>query len=609
MSKKWRALGIVLIYILVAGIYIMLSDQWLAGISGEPSAATALQTVKGWAYVLATAAAFYVLLERAFRAVRRSQRAEESLRESTQTLQALFEASPLAIVTLDRQACVTLWNPAAERIFGWRTDEALGQPPRFVPRESRAEFEALYAQVMAGESHVERELRRVRKDGTPVDVSLSTSPLRDAKGAIVSVMAVIADIGMRKRADEALRRSEEEHRLLFDNMLDGFAVHRIVTDQDGKPVDYVFLDANQAFERLTGLRRTAIVGRKVTEVLPGIESDPADWIGKYGRVALAGERLNAELYSQPLGRWYSVSAYCPQPGYFATVFQDTTERRQAEEQRQALEAQLRQAQKMEGMGLLAGSVAHDFNNLLTVILGNTELAMAQLTEQAGPRAELARARGAAMRGATLARQLLAFARRRASQSQRLDLNDVVSEFARLVGGLLGEGIALELKLAPDLPSIAADAGGLEQVLMNLALNARDAMPQGGVLRVATGVADVSAEQCLGHPGAHRGWHVCLTVADSGVGMDEQVLGHLFEPFFTTKEPGKGTGLGMMVVQSIVQQHNGFVEVESAVGKGATFRVFLPVEHAGAGGENALTPDLSPMNRVGEGRPAPGIRLP
>jgi len=256
-----------------------------------------------------------------------------------------------------------------------------------------------------------------------------------------------------------------------------------------------------------------------------------------------------------------------------------------------------------------------------VILGNTELAMEQVAAQAGPYVELTRAQGAAKRGAALARQLLEFSRRRALQVQRLNLNDVVNEFVRLVGGLLSEEVTLQLELAPDLPAVLVDAGGLEQVLMNLTLNARDAMPEGGMLRLATGVADVSAEQCLGHAGARPGRHVCLTVADSGEGMDERVLGHLFEPFFTTKEPGKGTGLGLMVVQSIAEQHKGFVEVESVMGQGAAFRIFLPLEGAGPeqadsmqvpegrmgrlGGEReSLTPTPSPMRGLGEGRPSP-----
>ncbi|MBC7261441.1 MAG: PAS domain S-box protein [Chloroflexi bacterium] len=259
-----------------------------------------------------------------------------------------------------------------------------------------------------------------------------------------------------------------------------------------------------------------------------------------------------------------------------TVFTDLTEYKKGEEERRKLEEQLRQAQKMEAVGQLAGGVAHEFNNLLTVIQGNAELALSELLPADPLYKRFSAIHKAAVRGARLTQQLLAYSRRQILQPRPLDVNAVVRDFAEMAGRLIGVDIELQLSLASELKPVLADPGALQQVLMNLAMNARDAMPEGGTLRLETASTTLDEAACQAHPEAKPGEYVRLTVADTGTGMDERTKNHLFEPFFTTKEVGKGTGLGLPMVYGIVKEHGGLIEVSSEVGQGTRFDIYLPV---------------------------------
>ncbi|MGZ6987360.1 MAG: CHASE domain-containing protein [Thermoanaerobaculia bacterium] len=251
-----------------------------------------------------------------------------------------------------------------------------------------------------------------------------------------------------------------------------------------------------------------------------------------------------------------------------------TDLRRAATQQRRLEEQLVQSQKMEGIGRLAGGVAHDFNNLLTAILGYAELMEPQLEDE-GLRSELREIRLAGERAAALTRQLLAFSRRQVMQPRTLDLNTIVSDVEKMLARLIGEDVTLVTRLDPALGSVEADPGQLEQVLMNLSVNARDAMPEGGTLTFETANAVLDADFAAVHPGALPGAYVVLTVTDSGTGMTDEVRGHAFEPFFTTKEKGKGTGLGLATAYGIVKQSGGYITVDSEAGHGSTFRIYLP----------------------------------
>ena len=361
------------------------------------------------------------------------------------------------------------------------------------------------------------------------------------------------------------QRAEQDYRTLFREMLDGFALHEILCDQEGRPVDYRFLAVNPAFERMTGMKAADIQGKTALQVFPGLEPS---WIETYGSVALTGEPVFFEEYAAALNKHFQVTAFRPAPHQFACIFADITERKQAE-------ARLAQAQKMESIGRLAGGIAHDFNNLLTVINGYSQLLLGKLKAGDPLRATLAEIHKAGERAAALTRQLLAFSRKQVLAPRVLDLNRLVEEMSPMLERLAGEDAELSVALHAESGEVYADPHQLEQVLMNLAANARDAMPGGGKLRIETAQVERDGVYAASHPDARAERYVMLAVSDTGVGMDEATRQQIFEPFFTTKEVGKGTGLGLSMIQGIVAQSGGYIEVYSQPGHGTTFKVYLP----------------------------------
>ncbi len=389
-------------------------------------------------------------------------------------------------------------------------------------------------------------------------------------------------VAARERALAATRASEERYQQLFTEMISGFALHRIICDEQGKPRDYEFLSVNPSFERLTGLTASQVVGKTVREVLPDIEPY---WIETYGRVALTGEPVRFEHYSAAVGKHFEVIAYRPHERQFAAIFNDVTERKNAEEQAQKLEAQLRQSQKMEAIGQLAGGIAHDLNNILTAILGNAELAQQALSN--GLAAEdpvlqgLAEIDLAGQRAAGLVRRLLAFSRRQVIQPQVLNPNRVLDELGKMLQQLLTENIKLDVILESGVKPVLVDPNMFEQVVLNLVVNARDAMPSGGHLTIETATVVLDESYIAAHADANPGQHVLLAVSDTGSGMDSATLERIFEPFFSTKAADKGTGLGLSTVHGIVKQAGGHVNAYSEPGRGSCFKVYLPVAEAGA----------------------------
>jgi PAS domain S-box-containing protein len=365
-------------------------------------------------------------------------RADETLRETSESLHALIEASPLAIIELDTEQKVKMWNLAATQIFGWTEREVLGRPYPLVPDDRRVEYQSLSDRYARGQPVAGFETQRQRKDGTLVDVVLSVAPLVGADGRVAGTMGIIADITQRKRLEELLLQS----------------------------------------------------------------------------------------------------------------------------------------QKMEAVGRLAGGIAHDFNNLLTVIIGRSELALAHLPSDDARRQDLELIQTTAHRAAALTGQLLVFSRRQMLQPMVIDLHMVISNIMPRLRRLIGEVIDIHT-VAGATGRVKVDPGQIEQVLMNLAVNARDAMPKGGRLVIATAnvVLDEDAVGRIG--GVLPGPYLILSVADTGIGMDDETRLRVFEPFFTTKPQGQGTGLGLSMVYGIVQQHGGTIMVESAPGQGAAFKIYFP----------------------------------
>ncbi|HKQ62237.1 MAG TPA: PAS domain S-box protein [Candidatus Polarisedimenticolaceae bacterium] len=364
------------------------------------------------------------------------KRSEAELRQANQRLQLLVQASPLAIIALDRSGLVLQWNPAATQMFGFEETEVLGRRPPFIAAEQQAAFQQLLEGELRGERHAGVELARLHKNGKPVEVALWSAPLQGAAGKIVGTLEMFADVAERKR----------------------------------------------------------------------------------------------------------------------------------------LQAQFHQSQKMEAIGTLAGGVAHDFNNLLTVITGYAELLLSQLPAEGRSREHVRQIGQASERAAALTRQLLAFSRKQVVEPKVLSLNAVVSDLEKMLGRLIGEDVRLTTVLDPAAGRVRMDPGQMEQIVLNLVVNSRDAMPQGGALTLET--ANVELDRQV-EPDVEPGRYVLLAVSDTGCGIDAETLSHIFEPFFTTKGLGKGTGLGLATVYGIVQQGGGHIAVASEPGRGTTFRIYLP----------------------------------
>ena len=389
--------------------------------------------------------------------------------------------------------------------------------------------------------------------------------------------------GLVRERTGALRESEKRYRQLFATMLDGFALHEIICDENGRPVDYRFLEANPAFEEMTGLKARDIVGKRVLEVMPELEPF---WMNTYGEVALTGRPARFEHYEHQLEKHFEVLAFSPEHGQFAAVLTDVTERRQAEQQ-------LRRSQKMEAIGQLAGGIAHDFNNILTGITGYTEFALAQLGEDSQQASDLNEVLALGDRAADLTRQLLAFGRKQQLEPITVNINDLVENILKMLPRLIGEDIELRFSPGHDLGNVRADPGQIEQVLMNLAVNARDAMPDGGALTIETANVELDEAQAATFEGGKPGPYVFFSVADTGCGMDAATLERAFEPFFTTKEVGKGTGLGLATVFGIVRQHEGSIDVQTRPGQGARFGIYLPRVEDGVEGRRTGMPEEVP----------------
>ena len=375
----------------------------------------------------------------------------------------------------------------------------------------------------------------------------------------VAGSAGIAIFSRRRFVQEnSLRESEQRFRSLFMTMQEGFALHEIVCNADGMPIDYLFLDVNPSFEKLTGLAHGDVVGKTASNVIPPLEDY---WIEAYGRVALTGESAHFERYSKELDRFFEVTAYSPTPGQFATILFDVTEQHRLQEEAV-------KAQKLESLGVLAGGIAHDFNNILTAIIGNISLVRWMVGEKHEVSDRLAECEKAASRAADITRQLLTFARGGEPEKSFVDIRQLVEE--AVVFSLHGSNCREAFEFDEELWPLVADAGQLHQVLNNLMLNAIQAMPGGGLISVVTKNVVITTTD---NPALKPGRYVRISIADQGSGIPNENLGKIFDPYFTTKDGG--SGLGLTSAYSIVRRHAGMMSVESVPGSGTTFEILLP----------------------------------
>ena len=487
---------------------------------------------------------------------------EEALRESEARLQSLFEGIDDAIFVHDEEGHILECNEAACRRLGYSRDELL----RMRTSEIDApEFAAGYGARLAAQlehGQFTGEGVHLTKDGRriPVDISSAVIEHRGRR----AVLAVMRDISSRKEAEAALRRSEAEYRGLIERLPLG--IYRATPE--GR-----LLAANAAFARMLGYDEPEeMLGRVTMQDVYADPEDRAQLVAEWGpgndhAFEVHWRRKNGTRVVVRL-HVHAVRSLTGEIESFEGLAEDVTEQR-------SLEAQFRQAQRLEAVGRLAGGVAHDFNNILTAITAYSELLLSDAAPADRKRGFVQEIQAAAQRAAALTRQLLAFSRRQVLQVKVLDLNTVVRTLDRMLRRLIGEDVRLELELSEGLGAVRADPAQMEQVIMNLAVNARDAMPAGGRLTIETANVVLDESYPRVHPGAAPGRYVMLAISDTGIGMDQETRSHLFEPFFTTKEPGKGTGLGLATVHGIVKQSGGNIWVHSEPGRGSTFKLYLP----------------------------------
>jgi two-component system cell cycle sensor histidine kinase/response regulator CckA len=494
-------------------------------------------------------------------------------------LAAIVESSHDAIISKDLDGIITSWNKGAERLYGYSAEEVVGKSVSILtPPERDDEIPQIMQRLGCGERIEHFETTQLTKSGQRIHISLTVSPIQEAS-RIVGASVVGRNITERKRAEEALAASEARYRSLFDGVVHG--IYRVT-------VDGRFLEVNSALAAMLGYGSPDEVLRLCAADVYADQEEISRLVQQW----LARETIDEEVaWKRRNGQIISVRLsgrpFADQKGVvqgFEFIAEDVTERR-------TLEAQLRQAQKIEAVGQLAGGVAHEFNNFLGVILGYSELLSEEAGENESLRRKVAEIKAATQSAASLTRQLLAFSRKQVLEPTVLNLNQAIWETHKLLRRLVPANIEVVPVLAPMIGPVKLDPGQVQQILINLVVNARDAMPAGGKVVIETSNADLDEAYASQYAGLAPGSYVMLSVSDTGCGMDAETRSRIFQPFFTTKQPGKGTGLGLSTIHGIVKHSGGYVTVESAVGSGTTFRFYLPRVQSSV--EDAIVPTPAP----------------
>lgn len=506
------------------------------------------------------------------------KRVIEALRQSEENLAITLQSIGDAVIATDPQGRITRMNDTAARMTGWSFTEAAGRPLsevfQIVDALTLKPVMNPVQQVLTRQEIIElsKHTTLVSRSGAQYQIADSAAPIRDQAGKVVGVVLVFSDISEQYRVQQALRDREQRLRTIIETEPECVKV----VDHDGtllemNPAGLAMLEA----ESLAEARHHTLLNFILPEYRRAfIALHQRVMRGESGQlsfeiVGLRGTRRWLETHAAPMRDASGTVAM------LLGVTREITERKRAEVEKERLEAQLRQSQKMDAVGQLAGGVAHDFNNLLTVIIGRAELVLADLPESHPMRPELQQIHSAGERAAALTGKLLAFSRKQIIQLEELELNALIEGLQLMLRRLIREDIELVVVPAAGLGRVKADRGQLEQVVMNLAINARDAMPGGGTLTIETQNVDLDKAFAVGLPTITPGPHVMFALSDTGIGIDQAILARIFEPFFTTKEVGHGTGLGLSTVYGIVTQCGGAIDVQSEPGKGSTFRVYLP----------------------------------
>jgi len=506
--------------------------------------------------------------------------------EKSKLLAAIVESSQDAIIGKTLDGIITSWNLGAETMYGYTEGEMVGRSiSLLIPPGNEEEMQEILDKIRSGNYVENYETLRRKKNGQDVRISLSVSPIRDGKGNVVAASTIGRDISNLKKLETNLLAATEVAKLGYweydvdsGNFIFSDQYFRLIHGSSTEKQGGNIMSSEEFAKKLVYPADSSLVAEALQKAIKS--PDPNFSITQEARVYrdngdLATVTVMIKLLKDHSGRTYKV--------YGAN--QDITERKRDEEKARSLESQLQQAQKLESIGTLASGIAHDFNNILGIIMGHASL-LDRLRDNVKSYSESVSAiMKAAKRGASLVKQLMLFARKTEPLLEPVSVNDIASEITKLLQETFPKTIKFSMFLQKDLPIITADASQIHQVLLNLLVNARDAMPKGGALSISTEAVDGDAVSVrFGKATARR--YVKLEVADTGIGMDELTRQKVFEPFFTTKGPSKGTGLGLAVVFGIVSHHNGFIEVKSESGKGTSFFLYFPIPERGAEEEQA-----------------------
>ncbi len=522
--------------------------------------------------------------------------AEDALRDSEEKLRTVIEAGIDAIIAVNDKGDTVLFNPAAEELFQYSSGEVLNRPVNILLRESAAEthqrrLENFFSKGVGKCGHIGKRSEQTfrRKDGTLFDAEVAMAGGRASHKRLIVVS--IHDITARKQAENILRESQRQLSTLIGN-LPGM-VYRCAFDRDWS-MEYISVGCIE----LTGYQPEDFIGNKTLAFNDIIHPDHRTYLYEKWTEIISHKKVFTEEYriitkdGTEKWVWEQGCGVYSEKGdaiFLEGFITDITERK-------LLASQLLQAQKMESVGRLAGGIAHDFNNILTAIMGFASLLLMKMREDDPLRRNVTQIIASSERAAGLTNSLLAFSRKQIISLKPVNLNELVRRASKFLLKLIGEDIELKTALADEDLVVMADGNQIEQVLMNLATNARDAMPDGGLLMIETELIEIDEEYKKTHGYGEPGAYALISAADTGSGIDEKTRAKIFEPFFTTKETGKGTGLGLSIVYGIIKQHQGYINVYSEKGRGTTFKIYLPLSENKV---KEITPPLEPsLNIIG-----------
>ncbi len=501
---------------------------------------------------------------------------EKKLQESEEWLSITLKSIGEGVIATDCDENIVLMNSSAESLTGWQEEKARGQSLgdilKIVNSESQEPIHIKLRDVSKNKNikALTENTHLLSQKGHSIPVECKSSLLKDAHDDVYGLVVVFQDITKRHHAEQALLESEERYRTLFEDSRD--AIYLITKEGN-------FVTVNKAVLNLLKFTKEEISSLNIRDIYtdPDEREKFRDIIDTKGSVRDYEVKLKNKK-GEVLDCLLTASIKKDSDGTilgYQGIIRDITARKKAEREKEQIQAQLFQAQKMEAIGILAGGVAHDLNNMMTAVQGFTDMAMMKTDAESPVYSDLEEVVTASSRATELTRQLLLFSRKQPMAFQTVNTNDVIRQLIKMLKRLIGEDVIIKTHLISDLNMVRADAGNLEQVVMNLALNARDAMPEGGQVSIKTNNITIDDDYCEHHSEAAPGKYIQIIVEDNGSGMSDETVEHIFDPFFSTKGPGKGTGLGLSVVYGIVKQHEGWIDVESEIDVGTRFVVYIP----------------------------------